>query len=71
MPVLDVGTGVGYFRCARPVFWRLEGRGRLGEEESGSNGGRSEGAERLVPAMLVVEIDGTMAGSVGSMEDCF
>lgn len=76
MPVLDVGTGVGYLRCARPpVFWRLAGRGRPGDEESGSKAGRSEAAERfLVPAMvgvLVLDEGGIMAGSVGSAEDCF
>ena len=50
MPVLDVGTGVGYL-CAPelPVFWRLMGRGRPGDEDSGSNGGSRAGAARLVP----------------------
>lgn len=48
MPVLEVGTGVGYRRWAPvpPTFWRLEGRGSPGEDE-GSNGGSREGAGRL------------------------
>ena len=78
MPVLDVGTGVGYL-CAPelPVFWRLTGRGRPGEDESGSNGGSRAGAGLLVPDALAddefnVEFEaepGTLelaAGSVGS-----
>lgn len=61
MPVLEVGTGVGYFRYASlAVAWRLAGRGRPGDEESGSKGGRSVGGGRLVPAA------GAAGGSVGS-----
>lgn len=71
MPVLDVGTGVGYFKWARPVFWRLAGRGRPGDEERGSKGGRRDGAGRLVPAMEgETEDGGGMAGSVGSIDSC-
>lgn len=52
MPVLDVGTGVGYRRWAPvpepvPTFWRLGGRGRPGEDERGSKGGSRDGAGRL------------------------
>ncbi|TFB01397.1 hypothetical protein CCMA1212_006990 [Trichoderma ghanense] len=52
MPVLDVGTGVGYRRWAPvpepvPTFWRLDGRGRPGEDERGSKGGSRDGAGRL------------------------
>jgi hypothetical protein len=104
IPVLDVGTGVGYLRrawwlllempllppptlipflpvmpspCAwlsKPVFWRLSGRGSPGDEESGSNGGRRDGAGRLEPAM---EEDGERhgfgSGSCGSvvLDACF
>lgn len=69
IPVLDVGTGVGYLRWARPeqafVFWRLTGRGSPGEDESGSKGGSRVGAGRLDPAR-----DCRIAGSVGSAEAC-
>lgn len=56
MPVLDVGTGVGYLVKA---FWLLMPaaprgflirRGRPGEEERGSNAGRRDGAGRFTPA---------------------
>lgn len=57
MPVLEVGAGVGYFRKALEPACRFDGRGSPGDEESGSNAGRSEGAERLTPAAV---------GSVGS-----
>jgi hypothetical protein len=57
MPVLDVGTGVGYFRNALEFACRLEGRGRPGEDDRGSNGGSSDGAGRFVPPLV---------GSVGS-----
>jgi hypothetical protein len=57
MPVLDVGTGVGYLRKAWEFACRFEGRGRPGEDERGSNAGRSEGAGRFTPAAV---------GSVGS-----
>jgi hypothetical protein len=72
MPVLDVGTGVGYFSCcAVLVRRRFNGRGRPGEEESGSNGGSRDVAGRLVPAIEgeVGEIRG--AGSVGSSRAWF
>lgn len=41
----DVGTGVGYcFRSSnRSSNLRLDGRGRPGDEERGSNAGSSEG----------------------------
>lgn len=52
MPVLEVGTGVGYLRNALDDAWRFAGRGSPGEEERGSNAGRSEGAGRLIPAIL-------------------
>jgi hypothetical protein len=51
MPVLEVGTGVGYFKKASPVACLLSGLGRQGEEESGSKAGSNDGAGRLVPAM--------------------
>ena len=56
IPVVEVGTGVGYFWKA---FSRskgeyraclLDGRGSPGEEE-GSNAGRSDGAGRFTPAV--------------------
>lgn len=81
MPVLEVGTGVGYRRWAPvpPTFWRLEGRGSPGEDD-GSNGGSREGAGRLrgepseetevVEAEAVVDVDvvdvDAGAGSAGS-----
>lgn len=75
IPVLDVGTGVGYLRWTRErpllepesgaVFWRLAGRGSPGEDERGSNGGRRHGAGRLEPAR------GFMTGRVGSAERRF
>lgn len=46
-----------------PVAWRLAGRGRPGDEESGSKGGRRVGAGRFVPAVAAG------GGSVGS--GCF
>jgi len=57
MPVVDVGTGVGYFKKASPCegedrAWRFEGRGKAGEDESGSNAGSREGAGRLTPAVV-------------------
>lgn len=81
MPVLDVGMGVGYFRRSwLPVFWRFSGRGRPGDEDSGSKGGSKDGAGRLEPARLIGVVDegvievlavavvvGRGAGSVGSM----
>lgn len=69
MPVDEVGTGVGYLRCAFPVFWRFNGRGRAGEEERGSNAGSNDGAGRLVPAMIEVKeraADADVDGSAGS-----
>lgn len=64
IPVLEVGTGVGYLRYAvLPIeparACRLTGRGSPGEEERGSKGGRRVGAGRLVPA--------AGGGSVGSV----
>lgn len=51
IPVEDVGTGVGYLRRASvPVFWRLTGRGRAGEEDNGSKAGSRDDAGLLVPA---------------------
>ncbi len=38
----------------------LDGRGRPGEEDSGSKGGSSDGAGRLMPAAIVV---GSRGGS--------
>jgi hypothetical protein len=54
MPVLEVGTGVGYLRnaleAAEPIrACLLAGRGSPGEEDRGSKGGRRLGAERFVP----------------------
>lgn len=57
IPVLEVGTGVGYLRKALEVAWRFAGRGSPGDEERGSNAGSSEGAGLLTPAV---------EGSVGS-----
>jgi hypothetical protein len=57
IPVVDVGTGVGYFLYAasccegEPSACLFEGRGRAGEEEKGSKAGSSEGAGRLTPAV--------------------
>lgn len=71
MPVLEVGTGVGYLSCAFPVCWRFNGRGRAGEEERGSNGGSNEGAGRFVPAKVEDEEEraapDVVGGSVGSL----
>jgi hypothetical protein len=79
MPVLEVGTGVG--SCLRPfslslpwlpVFCRLSGRGRPGEDE-GSKAGSREGARLFTPATAPeegsgVEVleNGFSSGSVGS-----
>lgn len=58
MPVADVGTGVGYLRYARPVFWRFDGRGSPGDDDRGSKAGSSDGAGRFVPAVeLGVEVE--------------
>lgn len=51
MPVLEVGIGVGYLRKAFDVACRFMGRGKPGDEESGSNGGSKVGAGRLTPAV--------------------
>jgi len=56
MPVLEVGTGVGYFvkalddpmDAARAC--RLSGLGRPGEEDNGSKAGRRDVAGRFTPA---------------------
>jgi len=50
MPVLEVGTGVGYLEKALATACRFIGRGRPGDEERGSNAGSREGAGRLTPA---------------------
>jgi hypothetical protein len=55
--VLEVATGVGYLRKALEFACLFAGRGKPGEEDNGSNAGRSEGAGRLTPAVV---------GSVGS-----
>ena len=57
IPVVDVGIGVGYFRYAvfrcegENTACLLEGRGKAGEEDSGSKAGSREGAGRLTPAV--------------------
>jgi hypothetical protein len=51
MPVLEVGTGVGYLEYALERAWRLEGRGRPGDEDKGSNAGRRDVAGRFTPAI--------------------
>ena len=49
--VEDVGTGVGYsFESGIESRGRFNGRGKVGEEESGSKAGRREAAGRLTPA---------------------
>jgi hypothetical protein len=57
--VLEVGTGVGYLRNAFEVACLFAGRGKPGEEESGSNAGSNDGAGRFTPAT-------DMEGRVGS-----
>ena len=49
--MLDVGAGVGYLTKALVPACRLDGRGKPGDDERGSNGGSSEGAGRLTPAV--------------------
>jgi hypothetical protein len=78
MPVLEVGIGVGYLRKALDPFdpsraCLFTGRGRPGEEDRGSNGGRSEGAGRLVPAILEDEELRAAGGRDGSVSSalCF
>lgn len=62
IPVLDVGTGVGYLRWASwPRFWRLSGRGRAGDDERGSNGGRRDGADLFDPASEEEDVVGKAA----------
>lgn len=56
MPVLEVGTGVGYLKFALAVCWRFNGRGSAGDDERGSKAGRSDGAGRFVP-VVVVEVE--------------
>jgi hypothetical protein len=86
IPVLEVGMGVGYLRRALrlplplplPVFWRFSGRGRPGDDESGSNAGSREGADRFCPAAggeegiellsLCSKLEGLGSGRVGSVE---
>lgn len=69
MPVLDVGTGVGYLRILAPMdparACLLNGRGRPGEEDRGSKGGSSEGAGRFTPATVLVE-EASSGGRAGS-----
>lgn len=51
MAVDDVGTGVGYVRSSfKASRLRFRGRGRAGDEESGSKAGRRDAAGRLPPA---------------------
>ena len=50
--MLEVGTGVGYLRKAWELACRFEGRGKPGEEESGSNAGRRAAAGRFLPATV-------------------
>lgn len=70
MPVLEVGTGVGYLANAdgpRPGSRAclLEGLGSPGEDDRGSNGGSREDADRFTPALLGKdEVDA--GGSEGS-----
>jgi len=57
IPVVEVGTGVGYFWKAasrsegEDRACLFSGRGNPGEEDSGSNAGRSVGAGRFTPAV--------------------
>jgi len=57
IPVVEVGTGVGYFWKAasrsegEKRACLLSGRGNPGEEDSGSNAGSSVGAGRFTPAV--------------------
>jgi hypothetical protein len=57
MPVVEVGIGVGYlpwaFSRSSGGEWALllEGRGKPGEEENGSNAGSRLGAGRFTPAV--------------------
>ena len=58
MAVEDVGTGVGYLRSSvKTSRLRLSGRGRTGEEESGSKAGNSEAGGFL----LLESGDGSLA----------
>jgi hypothetical protein len=56
IPVVDVGIGVGYLLYRASLCegedraCLLNGRGRPGELESGSNAGSSDGAGRFTPA---------------------
>lgn len=53
IPVVEVGTGVGYLLndLSKPGEGarRFDGRGNPGEEENGSKAGRSDGAGRFTP----------------------
>ena len=66
MPVLEVGTGVGYLCTAEPKATSraclLRGRGKPGEEERGSKAGKSAVAGRLAPAAMVVVVEGSIEG---------
>lgn len=53
MPVLEVGTGVGYLYVPLSRACRLAGRGSTGDDDWGSKAGRSEAARRFVPAMVL------------------
>lgn len=71
MPVVDVGIGVGYLRKALESkglsrACLFDGRGKPGDEESGSNGGKRDGAGRFVPTPFNEEADTEAGGRVGS-----
>jgi hypothetical protein len=72
MPVLEVGTGVGYFRAMPlPMFWRLTGRGKAGDEESGSERLEPAGCDRGRLLDGEVKVKEALTGSVGSLEERF
>lgn len=50
--MLEVGIGVGYLRKALDVACRFMGRGKPGDEDSGSNAGSRDGAGLLTPAVV-------------------
>jgi hypothetical protein len=62
IPVLEVGTGVGYLCILDPKqesrACLLEGRGKPGEEDRGSKAGRSAVAGRFTPATVLAEDGG-------------
>lgn len=65
--MLDVGTGVGYLEILDPKHRSraclFRGRGSPGEEDRGSNAGRSDVAGRFTPATVWVEEAGGRLGS--------